>query len=300
MYNKHHGHSEWVTTVDIFPNGEIVSGAMDNVVCHWARNVVRCTNLTGHRKSISHVIACPYQKNMHWCLSGSYDTTIRLWDLQNHTCIRIFMKHNFPITSLQCDWRGMRILSCDRKGKMRLWNLKSGKLAAIFKQNEHTGAIMTSCLTEEFVCTGCTNGRLQIIDRHNGEIILVDEIEGSINDIQFEIETNTFVAGGSDKLLRTYCLENGESRILYGHTDVVTNCCWVGNDLIVSSSGDGKILVHQNINEGEILYGLTATKKGGINGIEVAEDCSSLFTVGDDFVPLKFNFYDEDHIYTIS
>ena len=96
--------------------------------------------------------------------------------------------------------------------------------------------------------------------------------------------------------VRLYDLRNGAIRELSGHTDVVNCVRFVGEDLAVSGSGGGNILVHE-LTSGRLLYGLSATKHGGVNCIELTENSHALITAGDDFTPIKFNFDDSDFVY---
>merc|ERR1719483_823568 len=251
---------------------------MDNMICVWERHSVRCQILNGHRKSISHVLGSP---DCSSCLSGSYDNSVRLWDLSSGAC-SLLKRHKWPITSLKADWQNSQALSADRKGHLTLWNLDASKVIATFKKGEHTGAVMASNLSDAFVATGCTNGLFQILDRRNGDVIMQDRIEGSINDVQFQPECECFLTANSDKKVRLYDLRNGAIRELSGHTDVVNCVRFVGKDLAVSGSGDGNILVHE-LTSGRLLYGLSATKNGGVNCIELTENLHALITAGDDF-----------------
>ena len=79
-------------------------------------------------------------------ISGSYDNTIRIWDIEQGKCVRVLEGHEKTIRSIRLC--GRRIISGCWSGKTKIWNLKNaleGKekdKACIQTIHKHTGGFL--------------------------------------------------------------------------------------------------------------------------------------------------------------
>ena len=86
-------------------------------------------SLYGHTESIFSISISSNNDNI---ISGSYDTTIRLWNLHTKTCIAIFKGHFSPILSVKFSPLSHYFASggCDKTA--RLWSINSNGPLRIF------------------------------------------------------------------------------------------------------------------------------------------------------------------------
>ena len=61
-------------------------------------------------------------------LSGSFDNTVRLWDVNSGECLRTFNGHSRVVRSVSFSPDGARLLSGSDDNTVRLWDVNSGKL----------------------------------------------------------------------------------------------------------------------------------------------------------------------------
>merc|ERR1712060_880278 len=66
-----------------------------------------------------------------WALSCSNDKTLRLWDLQSHTCLAVLEGHTESVYGVCADFGAGRALSCSRDKTLRLWDLQSHTCLAV-------------------------------------------------------------------------------------------------------------------------------------------------------------------------
>ena len=59
--------------------------------------------------------------------SGSFDESIRLWDVKKGKCLRVLPAHSDPVTSVGFNKDGTLIVSGSYDGLLRLWDTSTGQ-----------------------------------------------------------------------------------------------------------------------------------------------------------------------------
>jgi hypothetical protein len=80
-------------------------------------------------------------------LSGSYDDTLRLWDVNTGDCLRTFEGHTNAVTSVNLSGDGRYVLSGSDDKTLRLWDVETGECLRTFEG--HTGNVTSVCLSSD-------------------------------------------------------------------------------------------------------------------------------------------------------
>lgn len=75
--------------------------------------------LTGHSQCVQDVVI---SSDSNFALSGSWDKTLRLWDLNVGETVRTFQKHTSDVNSVAFSADNRQIVSGSRDRTVRLWN----------------------------------------------------------------------------------------------------------------------------------------------------------------------------------
>jgi len=121
------GHTGWVTAIATTPENPdmIVSVSRDKSVMIWHLTREDGTygearrSLKGHSHFVQDVVI---SSDGQFALSGSWDNTLRLWDLQAGTSVRRFVGHKKEVVSVAFSADNRQIVSASRDGTLRLWN----------------------------------------------------------------------------------------------------------------------------------------------------------------------------------
>ena len=132
-------HSESVTSMSIpFENPNIiVSGSRDKTIIVWEINkteelsIVPLKRLKGHSHFVSDV---KFSSDGQFCISSSWDNSLRLWDIGSGKTIQNFLGHQKDVLSLCFSKDERQIISGSRDGTIKLWNTV-GKCKKTFKEN---------------------------------------------------------------------------------------------------------------------------------------------------------------------
>jgi guanine nucleotide-binding protein subunit beta-2-like 1 protein len=122
------GHRNWVTAISVPSDpssSNIVSSSRDKTIILWdlnhstanigiARRILR-----GHTH---YVEAVEISSNGQFCISGSWDCTLRLWDLNSGRTHKLFSGHSKDVLSVAFSPDNKKIISGSRDKTIRLWN----------------------------------------------------------------------------------------------------------------------------------------------------------------------------------
>ena len=300
LYTKKFGHSEWVTCVTYVPDGRILSGGMDSKICLWNKAGSRCNDLTGHSHSVSCIVASNDGK---YALSGSYDKSIRVWNLSgNGREAACLMGHQAPImcmewSTIDCDGNGNGyLLSGAMDGMAVVWDLGVGSDARILKGHKgHITAVEWISANDAICLTGAQDGIVQVWDanRINKPIFKLPlHRGGAVNDIvcpnPINFNNGSFIAtcGADSKIHLLDPRKNFQPfTTMEHHKDFIYAMSSCG-DCLLSGGGDGILLVHDMTN-GKLLYGLGANQ-GAVRCI--AGTGNKMIAAGDDGNALVYEF----------
>lgn len=58
--------------------------------------------------------------------TGSFDETIRFWDVRSSRCLRVLPAHSDPVSAMDFNYDGTVLASCSFDGLLRLWDTHNG------------------------------------------------------------------------------------------------------------------------------------------------------------------------------
>jgi len=223
------GHNGWVTSLATHAENPnfLLSGSRDKSLLVWdlAAEGESEDNLgapkkmlTGHGGSISDVV-CSYDGQ--FALSGSWDGSLRLWDLNTGVATRRFVGHTKDVMSVAFSSDNRQIVSGSRDKTIKLWNTL-GECKFTMEENGHTDWV--SC-------------------------------------VRFSPNPNapSIISSGWDKQVKVWNLTNCRMKQnLTGHTAYVSTVTISPDGSLCASGGrDGTIRLW-DLNENKALYTLEA------------------------------------------
>uniref|UniRef100_A0A4W3HT93 Small ribosomal subunit protein RACK1 n=1 Tax=Callorhinchus milii TaxID=7868 RepID=A0A4W3HT93_CALMI len=121
------GHKGWVTQIATTPQfpDMILSASRDKSIIMWkltrdeTNYGVAQRSLHGHSHFVSDVVI---SSDGQFALSGSWDATLRLWDLSLGTSTRRFYGHGKDVLSVAFSADNRQIVSGSRDRTIKLWN----------------------------------------------------------------------------------------------------------------------------------------------------------------------------------
>eukprot|EP00753_Platysulcus_tardus_P016415 PLAT5678.1.p2 GENE.PLAT5678.1~~PLAT5678.1.p2 ORF type:complete len:316 (+),score=137.38 PLAT5678.1:89-1036(+) len=220
------GHGDWVTSLATTledPN-LLLSASRDKTVGVW--NLTRdaeqygvpTRSLRGHSHFVEDVII---SSDGQFALSGSWDGTMRLWDLSTGLVSRRFVGHDKDVLSVAFSADNRQIVSASRDRSVKLWNT------------------LAEC-------------KYSLTDRGHSDWVSC---------VRFSPSTTKplIVSCGWDKLVKVWSLSSCQlQENLIGHTGYLNSVTISPDGSLCASGGKDTVTMLWDLKEGKRLYSLDA------------------------------------------
>merc|ERR1712187_670762 len=248
------GHNGWVTqiaTTPAFPD-MLLSASRDKTIIMWhltredTQYGIPKRRLQGHSHFVSDVVI---SSDGQFALSGSWDGTLRLWEINSGKTTRRFVGHDKDVLSVAFSVDNRQIVSGSRDGTIRLWNT------------------LGEC---KYIISGDAEGH--------------DEW---VSCVRFSPSQSVplIVSAGWDRLVKVWNLTNCKLRNdLVGHTGYLNTVCVSPDGSLCASGGKDGTAMLWDLNEGKRLYSLDAGEI--INGLVFSPNRYWLCAATDDSIKI--------------
>lgn len=144
------GHTNEVNAIKWDPQGQLLASCSDDMTLKiWSMKQDTCVHdLQAHSKEIYTIKWSPtgpgtQNPNMNLILaSASFDSTVRLWDVERGVCIHTLTKHTEPVYSVAFSPDGKFLASGSFDKCVHIWSTQTGQLVHSYKG---TGGIFEVC-----------------------------------------------------------------------------------------------------------------------------------------------------------
>lgn len=162
------GHTSDVNAIKWDPQGSLLASCSDDLSAKiWSiKQDSWVFDLQGHKKGIytvawsptGPVTACPNAPLI--LASASYDTTVKLWELERGSCVLSLAKHQEPVYSLAFSPDGRYIASGSFDRGINIWSTQTGTLVSSFHGNggifevqwSPRGDKVAACFSDNTLC----------------------------------------------------------------------------------------------------------------------------------------------------
>ncbi|CAF1487065.1 unnamed protein product [Adineta steineri] len=102
---------------------------------------------------------------------------ISLWDIRQRKLLTEFYGHRATVNSGHfVDQTASMIISCSNDGRAILWNVQKNSMASELEVDNSTPLTSINVMNTQNFATGGLNGKLSIIQQHNRQLQLIDQI----------------------------------------------------------------------------------------------------------------------------
>jgi WD40 repeat protein len=182
-------------------------------------------------------------------LTGSYDNTARLWNLQGNT-VQEFRWHNGWVYDVAFSPDGKTILTGSKDRTARLWD-RQGNTVQEFKG--HTDAVHLLAFSPDgkTILTGSWDNTARLWDLRGKTVQKFKGHKNFISSVAFSPDGKTILTGSWDNTARLWDLQGNKVQEFKGHTENVSS---------VAFSPDGKTILTGSWDNAARLWDLQGNK----------------------------------------
>lgn len=177
---------------DYFQNGPLI----DDIDCPYFVRV-----LTGHQHSVRAVAA-----HGDTLVSGSYDSTVRVWKISTGETIHRLQGHTMKVYSVVLDTKRNRCISGSMDNMVKIWSLDTGSV--LYSLEGHSSLVGLLDLKYDRLVSAAADSTLRIWDPETGQCkSMLSAHTGAITCFQHDGQK---VVSGSDRTLKMWDVRTGE------------------------------------------------------------------------------------------
>lgn len=198
--------------------------------------------IEGHTSWVASVDISP---DGQYIASGSFDSTVRLWNIQNGELIHTMTGHGGDVEAVAFSPDGKTLVSGASDFVAILWDVATGQVIRRFQG--HTLPIRSIAFGSQgdYIVTGSNDEQVILWDVATGDIIRTyNRHSASVLAVAISPQGNTILSGARDGELIQWDIETGESHTLENHNSAIYDIAFSPDGRFAAScSGDGIIIL---------------------------------------------------------
>lgn len=228
------GHKGEITAIAIHPDSHLLaSGSTDTSIKLWDLETGRLWHTLGgrsrwggllqtegHRDRITSLLFSP---DGYTLFSGSYDGTIKEWDLETGKLLSSLPGQGWDVSALAISGDGWTLASAGEDGVIHLWDLETAKVFAdLTKHSEKISSIILS--PDGYTLVSSSFDRtIQLWDLRRD--LLLNTLKGhvdAVSAIAISADWQRLISASWDRTIKVWDLKTGEQlRVIAAHRDKI-------------------------------------------------------------------------------
>lgn len=150
--------------------------------------------------------------------TGSYDATIKIWDIETQECIRTLRGHTQGIRALQFDDTKLISGSLDRT--IKIWNWRTGECLSTY--TGHTNGVIGLHFDGNLLASGSSDKTVRIWNFEDKSVYSLRGHTDWVNSVKLDLPSRTLFTASDDCTVRLWDLDTKRTiRIFEGHVGQV-------------------------------------------------------------------------------
>ncbi|KAI0405649.1 quinon protein alcohol dehydrogenase-like superfamily [Xylaria palmicola] len=165
---------------------------------NWQKG--RCTikTFSGHANGVT---CLQFDDNM--LATGSYDATIKIWNIEKGEVVRTLQGHTMGIRALQFDDR--MLVSGSLDGTVKIWNWRTG---VCINTLNHQGGVITVHMEGDLLASGSMDKSIKIFNFKTQQSYSLRGHTDWVNQVRLDVTSRTLLSGSDDCTVKLWDLDS--------------------------------------------------------------------------------------------
>jgi F-box/WD-40 domain protein MET30 len=162
----------------------------------------RCSIKTFRGEHTNGVTCLQMDQNLNILATGSYDSTIILWDMENGSVIRVLRGHTMGIRALQFNDR--MLVSGSLDGTVKIWNWKTG---VCINTLNHALGVISVHMAGDLLASGSMDKSIKIFNFKTQECFCLRGHTDWVNQVRIDVASRTVLSASDDCTVKLWDLD---------------------------------------------------------------------------------------------
>jgi WD40 repeat protein len=270
-YSRTFGNCYWCDRsaklgVDIFPH--VVTAKPSAVLESTSQPQVNSNQLIGNLlqtlKGHSFVVSSvAYSPDGQTLASGSWDRTIKLWDVNTGNLLQTLEDHSELVNSVAYSPDGQTLASSSIDNTIKLWDVKTGNLLQTLEGHSYWVNSVAYSPDSQTLATGSYYDTIKLWNVKTGKLLQTLTAHSSwVTSVAYSPDGQTLTSGSSDGTIKLWNVKTGKLlQTLTGHSNEVNSLAYSPDGQTLTSGSDDKTIKLWNVNTGKLLQTLEGHSK---------------------------------------
>ncbi|KAH8902506.1 WD40 repeat-like protein [Coniochaeta sp. PMI_546] len=166
---------------------------------NWKYGRARLNVLQGHTNGVTCL-----QMDDNMLASGSYDATVRIWDLQTGKELRVLRGHQAGIRCLQFD--DSKLVSGSLDGVIKIWNYHTGECLTTLRG--HSNGVISVHFDGELLASGSIDKSIKVFNFQTKVSYCLRAHDDWVNSVRLDTESRTLLSSSDDCTVKLWDLDS--------------------------------------------------------------------------------------------
>ncbi|KAJ2956609.1 hypothetical protein NQZ79_g7558 [Umbelopsis isabellina] len=181
---------------------------------NWRTNKYKMRTLKGHKDGVMCVQFC---ENKNRLISGSYDKTVHVWNLETGEVLQVLKGHTRCVRALQFD--DAKLVTGSMDNTLKIWNYHTGQ--CIRTLQGHTDGVVSLHFDSRILVSGSADKNVKVWNFLTGECFTLHGHTDWVNQVKIHRQSMV-VSASDDTTIRVWDLNTRSClKVLEGHVGQV-------------------------------------------------------------------------------
>lgn len=174
---------------------------------NWRNGSYVLKTFQGHKDGITCL-----QFNRKYLMSGSYDTTIKIWNVETGECIKTLAGHSKGVRALAFD--SQKLITGGLDSTVKVWNYHSGKCIATYRG--HEDAVSSVDFSGKTIVSGSADCTVKVWHVDSRTCFTLRGHSDCVNCVKIHEPSNTVFSASDDTTVKMWDLKNNQCLRVFG------------------------------------------------------------------------------------
>ncbi|EAZ63769.2 SCF complex F-box protein MET30 [Scheffersomyces stipitis CBS 6054] len=177
---------------------------------NWRKGIYTVKKFLGHTDGVTCL-----QFNRKYLMTGSYDTTIKIWKIETGECLKTLTGHTKGVRSLVFD--SQKLITGGLDSTIKVWNYHTGQCIATYKG--HEDAVVSVDFSNKSIVSGSADHTVKVWHVDSRTCYTLRGHTDWVNCVKIHPQSNTIFSASDDTTIRMWDLQNNQCLRVFGGMD---------------------------------------------------------------------------------